>query len=316
MGVRIVVLSETKIRCFLCAADIKNLTKTANKLFMTPQSVSKHILELERMLGFSLFKRSKNEIALTEAGESCARIFSKFINSYDEFVLKYRPSTIQNVPMKIGLLNLFNFGSAPIDAIKKMLQTMPLLDVVLERHSPSMLLTGLTNGNLDAILTHKHLLPENSSLPMLDITNFPIVLVVAAANSRAHDYTTFQDFANETLLIDALETETSAVTLARAKRLCILYGLKPKKIIIVPNRETVYSAVEQGQGIAIAPRITLMNTSSLVKTYPIDQTATLVCAWITKDNNIATQIQLYANYLQQAILSADNEKANGFRKIE
>ncbi len=65
------------IEYFLTAADELNFTRAAEKLFISPQSLSSHISKLEGELGVSLFKRT-TPMTLTYAGEvfrrNCARI--------------------------------------------------------------------------------------------------------------------------------------------------------------------------------------------------------------------------------------------------
>lgn len=54
---------------FVAAAEERNFTRAAAKLFISQQSLSNYIVKLETTLGVELFSR-KNNLSLTEAGES------------------------------------------------------------------------------------------------------------------------------------------------------------------------------------------------------------------------------------------------------
>ena len=56
------------LQYFLRAAEEKNITRAAQKLYISQQSLSGHIAKLEEELGVSLFERG-GELKLTYAGE-------------------------------------------------------------------------------------------------------------------------------------------------------------------------------------------------------------------------------------------------------
>ncbi len=58
-----------QIEIFLKVAETKNFTKAAEELFVTQQSVSKRVAELEQELGVVLFERSTKKVKLTDVGE-------------------------------------------------------------------------------------------------------------------------------------------------------------------------------------------------------------------------------------------------------
>ncbi len=55
-------------RTFLVAADSKSFSQAAKQLYITPSAVVQQVKNLESLLGFSLFDRSPEGIALTPAG--------------------------------------------------------------------------------------------------------------------------------------------------------------------------------------------------------------------------------------------------------
>ncbi|MCB1850438.1 MAG: LysR family transcriptional regulator [Gammaproteobacteria bacterium] len=60
-------------KTFLCVARVRHFGKAADSLFVTQAAVSARIKQLENTLGVQLFKRERNNIQLTPAGERLRR---------------------------------------------------------------------------------------------------------------------------------------------------------------------------------------------------------------------------------------------------
>lgn len=79
-----------KLNTFVRVAERRSFTRAARDLRMTPSVVSKHISELEDMLGFSLLHRSTHGVALTEAGEGFFRNCLTLLEKLEDFVIDRR----------------------------------------------------------------------------------------------------------------------------------------------------------------------------------------------------------------------------------
>jgi DNA-binding transcriptional LysR family regulator len=62
-------LDLAQIRAFVTTADEAHFGRAAERLFLTQQAVSKRVAALERALGVRLFRRDRQAVELTEAGE-------------------------------------------------------------------------------------------------------------------------------------------------------------------------------------------------------------------------------------------------------
>src|SRR5215210_6697394 len=58
------------LRYFVTAAEEMNISRASARLRVSQPAVSRQIHDLEEELGVPLFKREKNGLSLTEAGES------------------------------------------------------------------------------------------------------------------------------------------------------------------------------------------------------------------------------------------------------
>jgi DNA-binding transcriptional LysR family regulator len=83
-----------KLNTFVRVADRRSFTKAARDLRTTPSVVSKHISELEDMLGFSLLCRSTHGVALTEVGERFFRNCLTALEGLEDFVVTARNTQI------------------------------------------------------------------------------------------------------------------------------------------------------------------------------------------------------------------------------
>lgn len=68
-------------RVFYWIAKEKNITKTAEKLFVSQSAVTQSLKKLEEQLGGTLFIRSKKGVELTEAGEKLYNYIESSINT-------------------------------------------------------------------------------------------------------------------------------------------------------------------------------------------------------------------------------------------
>lgn len=66
-------MDEKDFLIFLTLAETGNLTRTAEKLYLTQPALSKRLQNMESELGAPLFLRSKHGVTLTPAGEDALK---------------------------------------------------------------------------------------------------------------------------------------------------------------------------------------------------------------------------------------------------
>lgn len=120
------------IECFIVASETLNFTKTAQKLYMTQQGVSRIISRLEDELGVPLFYRNKQSLSLSDYGReflNTAKQLTGQLTGYKEKVA----SSMKNdrIPLRIcipsGMSNSF-----PVDLIAEFLHTNPMVDLNIQ----------------------------------------------------------------------------------------------------------------------------------------------------------------------------------------
>ena len=116
MGVPMIEYS----REFICLSSDLNYAKTAKKLHISQPSLSRHIADLEKELGFKLFERAP--LALTPAGKFYLESISGIIEQIDDVVEKGRSIagegdgaiTVSMVPFDLGVYSNVIYESVAI----------------------------------------------------------------------------------------------------------------------------------------------------------------------------------------------------------
>ncbi|WP_369028091.1 LysR family transcriptional regulator, partial [Nocardia farcinica] len=74
------------LRYFAAVAEEGNLTRAAQRLYVSQPSLTKQIRRLEELLGVSLFVRSRTGMGLTEAGNALARSVPPLLTDWQRAV--------------------------------------------------------------------------------------------------------------------------------------------------------------------------------------------------------------------------------------
>ena len=274
------MINETTVKCFLSLGDTLSFTKTASDLYMTQQAVSKNISRLEERLGFPLFERSHHGVAMTPLGEQFYAMFARFASEYEQALRSARMNQEGSYrTLNIGYQNWLDFGREPGRAMATLRKYNPNLFLVGERHSPVVLTEQLLAQKMDLVIMYKLFAPTAPGLNMRTIFRSPLVLMVSADHPLATPDATYETFLREPYIFDSFENEKAAEIHERAQRYVELWGLKPKQIIVMPNRDSAFTAAELGRGIIVTTEMNRIVQSSALKKYPMGQYSDIAAIW-------------------------------------
>lgn len=293
------MINEVNINCFLTLAETLSFTETAHQMYMTQQSVSKHIARLEEDLAFPLFVRTHHFVTLTASGERLRELLLRVKPELDTLLeesrLCYRSLTRT---LRVGYLEWLDLGSYPMRAFTALRKILPEVELVGERHPHGTLGRRLLEQKLDLIVTYEGFSPKADGLKNLTLSKSPLVLLVAPEHPKVTAAKDFTAFRNEPFLCAAAETETPADSKQRAKKDIDRCGLTPSSIILLPNRESVYTATQMGQGVSITTALSHITRGNGLKMYPTGAEETLSCFWRSGEENAA--VARFAKSLQKA----------------
>ena len=92
------------IRAFLAVADALSVTKAAERLHITQPPLTRHIHQLERELGVTLFVRHRQGVTLTEAGQRLLEKARTLDSAATEFVAAAHPPVSDELrTLRVGI---------------------------------------------------------------------------------------------------------------------------------------------------------------------------------------------------------------------
>lgn len=140
-----------QLRNFVMVAEMGNISRAAQKLFLTQPALSRQIKALENEIGQCLLERKAHSIRLTPAGENLLREARELLNRADEMLTRVR-ATGRSVRLRIGYAPSLARGLLST-AVENFAQKHPTARVELLDLSTREMLAGLENDTLDAALT-------------------------------------------------------------------------------------------------------------------------------------------------------------------
>src|SRR5438093_4105172 len=90
-----------QLRYFVAVAEEGNISRAAQKIFLTQPALSRQIKALENEIGQCLLKREAHSIRLTPAGEMLLREAREFLQRADEMLERVRAAS-QGVRLRVG----------------------------------------------------------------------------------------------------------------------------------------------------------------------------------------------------------------------
>lgn len=246
------MFSQLKIEVFLDVCETLNFTRTAERLYLTQQGVSRHIADLERDLGVKLFDRSPHHMELTPAGAEARGLFTGFAQGYRGYLKRWRTQGGQRQGddvLRLGYQDFLRFGSALRDGFRLFAKHFPGVSVEGRRSDPAELKALLGSGDIDAAITLSRFLRDGEGYAVRKLRPSQLMLYVAAdhpLNRQKGDYLKFKD---EPLLVNAYEGEDPARALRRERRKVRARGFTPSEIIVLTNRGSIYTEGYMGRGV-------------------------------------------------------------------
>lgn len=253
------------LREFTDLAYTLNFKKTADRMYITPSTLSKHIMSLEKELGdVVLFHRSKHTVELTELGKAFLPKIQKTLSDYDSAlaVIQQSRSSICG-KITIGFLDAAAKNILP-SVLEKYRDLYPEVQVNLFSGQVGDLLEAYNNQKMDIALTmlfpnavppssanvrtlcedsvsvvfpSGHPLEKKEHIYIDDLLQYPLIL---PSHQQFHDYAL--------LVEDYIE-----------------HGPMPPNVICdFTHIDTAIIMIEANMGISILPTNISRNTSTVV----------------------------------------------------
>ncbi|ALG13818.1 LysR family transcriptional regulator [Kibdelosporangium phytohabitans] len=238
------------LRYFAVVAEEGNLTRAAQRLFVSQPALTKQIKQLESLMGVQLFTRSRAGMALTEPGSTLAGRVPVLLADWDRMLRDTKGAASQAAKvLRVGFLASAANEATP-DIIAAFAGRRPGWRVDMRQATWSNPSAGLSDGDVDAAITR---LPfpgqENWHVRVL-LTEPRVIALPSAHRLAGRDRIDFHELWDEPFVAAAPETGWwRDYWLAADERA----GCEPRIGAVTDTPDDWLSAIANGYGIALAP---------------------------------------------------------------
>lgn len=144
------------LRYVIMIAEERNITKAAEKLYVTQSALSQNLRSLENELDFQIFDRESSPLVPTEAGKLFVEWAKRVICSENEMLHKLQDlSRSKSRVLRIGLSPQKSIHIFP-KVLKQFYQEQPGCKIILEEHPSDVLLDMLEQNEIDILFDINH----------------------------------------------------------------------------------------------------------------------------------------------------------------
>ena len=267
------------LKYFLLVAEELNITRAAERLYISQQSLSNHISNMEKELDVKLFTRSP-KLSLTYAGGLLVETATQILDLHSQFLTKVGDINRPYMGvLRVGISH--TCGLALLPEILPQFQTeFPMVEFSLFEGNSTHLEDELSHGRVDLIVCFQPIMVEG--VEVVPLTEEPLILVVPKVFTQQ----LFGDRAQEVREqyasgadIDAFQhlpfilIKRGHRTRSTVDQYFSRHFFKPKLILETENTITTLAMAEAGVGITICPELflrTIHVTSSQASTDQLD----------------------------------------------
>lgn len=236
---------------FRIVAEEMSFTRAAQRLSMSQPPLSKHIRELEDLLGVTLFQRTTRSMSLTPAG---SRLLSGVENLLEQTRISLRE--VQQLGRgEVGHLVVGTVGTSVWGALMQILQQftreMTSASWSLNELTPIEQIDALRQRRIDIAIWRE---AASQPLPgmvceLLARENYAVALPEAHPLSSG-EAVTFAALKDEPFIVLPLQERNLGI---QVRNLCLTYGFSPTISHQVNEPQTALALVAQGYGITLLP---------------------------------------------------------------
>jgi len=269
----VLLVELRQLRYFVAVAETGNISRAAQKLFLSQPALSRQIKALEDEIGQCLLEREAHSIRLTSAGETLLREASELLQRADELKERVRVAG-QRVRLRVGYAPSLA-GGLLTAAVENFAQKHPDAHVELSDLSSKELLAGLESDTLDVALTVR---PQRDGrgLKWTQLMQATWQLAVGGRHPLAlRTRVTPGDLSREPLLVFSQRDypEYWEMILAWLRQ----HRLRPAIAGEYDGVTSLLAAVESGLGIAMVTTCTARLTSERVRFKALSSAPKPVC---------------------------------------
>lgn len=238
---------DTKdLKCFLQVCVDGSLTKAAKALYITPQGLSKIIINLERELNSQLFYRTSSGLKITEVGVILKEKARHIISELEE--IKDYDSLIKNISGEIHLASSYGVIAAfSPNFLFDFNEEHPKIDLKWWEYSDYRAEDAIWNGDADCGLIKGPIDNERFDSKLL-ASYKPIILVPNDHHLSRRKSIAVSDLAKEDIILENKEFKIYH----NFQSACKKAGFIPNIVFQTTEISLAHRLCQQGLGLAIS----------------------------------------------------------------
>lgn len=170
------------VREFVALSHTLSFRRTADQLFLSQPTLSKHIAQMEDELGTPLFMRGRSHVQLTEQGRFFAKEMEALLRTYDRAV---RQVQMIDPGGSLGIGMLYYSKEPMLPAIRRYRELFPSVALRFLSRTPVEIVDAVQNGSIDVGGILRVPFEGAEGLSFLDIKEEPLIAMVPAEHPLA-----------------------------------------------------------------------------------------------------------------------------------
>ncbi len=239
-----------QLRYFLAVAEELNFTRAAERAGIAQPPLSQQIKALEAELGADLFRRTRRQVQLTDAGQALIGHARRTLQSAEDarLAVQARGEGLRGA-ISVGAIYTAAYTIVP-RILRAFREACPLVTVQLREMSIDEQHAALNRGAIDAGLLRP---PANDSrLDYLTLFEEPFVAIIPARHRlRAKRSLSLADIADEPFVSLPRLYHNSVGAVAAG--MFEAGGLRPRVVQEVGEMHTLICLVASGLGVSVVP---------------------------------------------------------------
>ncbi len=226
-------------------AKTGNMTKAAEKLFISQSALSQQLKDIEGRLSVDLFSRARKKMSLTSTGKKLLQTAEHVIEKLEDAELEIEKIVSGDTgELKVGTQCLFCYKWLP-KLMTIFQDKYPNVD--FEIGSSVDLYNELESGKYDLVITGAGVGDDFIHAPLF---NDQMVCIMNNDHSLSmQSYVELKDFDGRTLISHAEEKNNKFYHLALKPQ-----GIKPRRFMTIGQAQAIIEMVASGFGIGVFPK--------------------------------------------------------------
>ncbi|TQM29217.1 LysR family transcriptional regulator [Nocardia bhagyanarayanae] len=238
------------LRYFAAVAEEGNLTRAAQRLYVSQPALTKQIKQLETLLGATLFTRSRAGMALTEAGRALARRAPALLDDWTRAVSETNAAAAREARvLRVGFL-ASAANEATTEIIAEFAARRPGWRVDMRQSAWSDPTAGLADGRVDVAILRLPIPGQEKWRVEVLLTEPRCVVLPSTHRFADRDEIPFAELLDEPFVAAPQATGPwRDYWLAIDER----GGVPPRIGAVTQHPDDWLNAIANGYGIALAP---------------------------------------------------------------